>query len=473
MASSTVATVGRLPLAQKVPRSICFMVMPFSRKDTQAPAGKGPAALSFDSLWEKALKPLIEELGYLPVRADQDLGALIVHEMLERLAISDLVLADLSIPNGNVYYEIGVRHAARERGCVLIGADWSRPLFDVDQLRRVVYPLPPEAVDDKAVLTDEAAAAIRERLRDGVLALRDGVSPIHQVLPGYPTVTPNRTSSFKDLMQEVSDFQGRMLAVRRIGDPQQCALQAKALRDEYLASAGALPALGLELLYLLRDCVGWPEVIDFAGRLPKALRNLPMVQEQVYLAESKTGNHHEAIGALEKLIETAGDTSERRSLLGGRYKNLYAEALEKGDKRQAGIYLDRSIEQYDRGMRLDLNDYYPASNLPRLLRLRGDEGDEERARAASAVARLAAERSKERGNDPWARQTLLGLVFDDGNVAEARRLYKEVSREGAASWQLEATADDLERSARLAADPETQTQLLKIVEDLRELLPKK
>lgn len=457
-------------MAKEVPRSICFMVMPFSKKDTQAPVGKGPATLSFDSLWEKALKPLIEELGYLPVRADQDLGALIVHEMLERLAISDLVLADLSIPNGNVYYEIGVRHAARERGCVLIGADWSRPLFDVDQLRRVVYPLPPEAVDDKAVLTDEAAATIRERLRDGILALRDGVSPIHQVLPGYPQVTPDRASSFKDLMVEVSEFQGRMLAVRRTVDPDECALQAKQLRDEYLATKAGLPALGLELLYLLRDCVGWPEVVEYIGHLPKSLRELAGVQEQLHLARSKAGDHLEAIGALEKLIETSGATSERRGLLGGRYKDLSWEALAKGDKRLAGIYLDRAIEQYDLGMRLDLNDFYPASNLPRLLRIRGDEGDEERARTASAVARTAAERSRERGDNPWARQTLLGLVFDEGNVAEARRLYKEVSREGAASWQIETTVDDLEHSARLAADPEAQAQLLKIVEDLRELM---
>ena len=458
-------------MAQEVPRSICFMVMPFGKKDTQAPVGKGPSTLSFDSLWEKALSPLIQELGYVPVRADQDLGALIVNEMLERLAISDLVLADLSIPNGNVYYEIGVRHAAKERGCVLIGAEWSRPLFDVDQMRRVVYPLPPEAVDDKAVLTDEAAATIRERLREGILALRDGVSPIHQVLPGYPAVDPARASSFKDMMEKISEFQGRIVAVRRTANRDECARQAKALRDEYLAASAALPALGLELLYLLRDCVGWPEVVDYVERLPESLRRLPVVREQLYLAQSKAGDHHAAIGALEKLIETTGDTSERQGLLGGRYKKLYAQALQSGDERESAIYLDQAIEHYERGMRLDLNDYYPASNLPRLLRTRGDEGDEELARSASAVARIAAERSMTRGgNDPWARQTLLGLVFDDANVAEAKRLYREVSREGAASWQIETTVDDLERSARLAADPAAQEQLLKIAGDLRKLV---
>jgi hypothetical protein len=48
------------------------------------------------------------------VRADQDTGALIITQMVERLYFADLVLADMTIPNGNVYYEVGVRHAAKK-----------------------------------------------------------------------------------------------------------------------------------------------------------------------------------------------------------------------------------------------------------------------------------------------------------------------------------------------------------------------
>jgi hypothetical protein len=43
--------------------------------------------------------------GYDPVRADQDTGALIITQMIERIYFADLVLADMTIPNGNVYYE--------------------------------------------------------------------------------------------------------------------------------------------------------------------------------------------------------------------------------------------------------------------------------------------------------------------------------------------------------------------------------
>ncbi len=100
-------------------------------------------------MWEAALRPAIDKAGYEPVRANEDIGALILDEMIERLAISDLVIADLSIPNGNVYYEVGIRHAAPRQGCLLTSADWANPLFDAAQMRRITYPLPAESISDE------------------------------------------------------------------------------------------------------------------------------------------------------------------------------------------------------------------------------------------------------------------------------------------------------------------------------------
>ena len=80
------------------------MIMPYSTKATGAATGSAaPDKVDFDRLWESALRPAIAQAGYEPVRANEDVGALIITEMIERLAISDLVLADVSIPNGNVY----------------------------------------------------------------------------------------------------------------------------------------------------------------------------------------------------------------------------------------------------------------------------------------------------------------------------------------------------------------------------------
>src|SRR6478735_8489905 len=132
---------------------VCFMIMPYGRKPTQAEPGRGPAEIDFNALWDRGYVPVIKELGYQPVRADQDTGALIITQMLERLYFADLVLADMTIANGNVCYEIGIRHAARRQGCVLLAADWSRQLFDLAQLRTIRYPLP-----EGSILPGTAAA---------------------------------------------------------------------------------------------------------------------------------------------------------------------------------------------------------------------------------------------------------------------------------------------------------------------------
>src|ERR1700730_5903064 len=137
-------------------------------------AGRGPAEIDCNALWDHDYVPVIEALGYKPVRADQDTGGLIISQMLERLYFADLVLADMTIPNGNVYYEVGIRHAAQKTGCVLLAADWSKQLFDVMQMRTVRYPLP------EGNITDETAATLHPKIKAGILALRDGLSPMHQ-----------------------------------------------------------------------------------------------------------------------------------------------------------------------------------------------------------------------------------------------------------------------------------------------------
>ena len=154
--------------------------MPYGRKATQADPKRGPAEIDFNALWDRGYVPVIKELGYEPVRADQDTGALIVGEMLERLYFADLVLADMTIPNGNVYYEVGIRHAAQKTGCILLAAEWSKQLFDVVQMRTVPYPLP------EGNISDNTAAALQPKIKEGIVSLRDGLSPMHQSIPGYP-----------------------------------------------------------------------------------------------------------------------------------------------------------------------------------------------------------------------------------------------------------------------------------------------
>jgi tetratricopeptide (TPR) repeat protein len=442
------------------------MVMPYGKKETGAQPGKGPAKIDFDALWQKAFEPLIKELGYDPVRADQDIGALIVHEMLERLYFSDLVLADMTLPNGNVYYEVGVRHAARDKGCVLIGADWSRPLFDLDQARRVRYPLP------EGEITDQTAEAIKASLKSAVPSLAAGVSPMLQVLPGFPDkVDPNRATTIRSRLQDLAQFQARIRTIHMAPKAER-AMKARAFIEEYPATHAKIQSVALDVVRLLQDCApdcaSWQEVLDYIDGLPPETHDLPVIQEQRCLVQSKQGNHFEAIAALEALIQLNGPTSEREGLLGGRYKKLYDSAQTKADKAK---FLDQAIDHYERGMMLDLNDYFPSSNLPQLYKARGDEGDEEKARAVVGLLTIACTRAKERNpGDEWVRPTLLGIAFGAGDVYTARKLVKEIEREGTSTWKLDTTIRDLERIVEQTRDDNTRKALQQIVDEFRSLL---
>ncbi len=448
-------------------KPVCFMVMPFGIKEVHPSVAKAPEKIDFDALWNKALAPLISELGYEPVRADQEVGAMIINEMLERLYFSDLVIADMTIPNGNVYYEIGIRHACKRNGCVLIGADWSRPLFDLDQMRRLTYPLA------EGIITDASAAAITEALQAKLHKLASGESPIYQVIPGFPDpakIDPNHANAIKEQLTRLSVFQTRVREARLTPDRDQGRRLTLALQEEFPATAPMARSVALEMVMLLRDCAGWQEAIDYIDALPTDIRELELIKEQRCLARAKTGDNLAAIAAIEELIQRSGDSSERQGLIGGRYKKLATQAL-KENSPQHRRYLDLAIVHYERGMRLDLNDYYPTCNLPRLYRERNQEGDIDKAALAAQIALFACERAKERNQqDEWLKPTLLGMAFDAGNISTAKHWAKEVDREGPAVWKLDTTIADLERSVRQATDPATQRELTAVLAELRTLL---
>jgi len=60
---------------------------------------------------------------------------------------------------------------------------------------------------------------------------------------------------------------------------------------------------------------------------------------------------------------------------GGRYKRR----LKSASPDEQRNLLARCIGAYERGMDIDLNEYYCSSNLPRLYRQRNQKGDEEHA----------------------------------------------------------------------------------------------
>ena len=451
------------------PKPVCFIVMPFRRRKVEGVVAAGaPAELDCDALWDRVYRPVVEALGYLPIRADADTGSVIVKDMLERLAFAHLVLADVTLPNGNVYYEIGLRHVACETGCVLLATSWSRQLFDIDQFRSIRYPLTDGSVPETE------AAALRTALRESIPRMKDARTPWHELVTADQKAA--RVASFREQSEEVSRLQARMREARLAPTAERAAIV-----QSIVASMGAptltIPEIATELLTLVRDEMGWSSTLAFVQALPDITRRLPAVQEQELLAVAELGQPLEAISKLEMLVTNHGDSAERQGLIGGRYKRLWKQAERQRvasgqteptvDERR---YLNKAIEHYNRGMQLDLNLYYCSNNLPLLLRARGRAGDAERAVAVDQCVLAACARALARGeHDEWLRPTLLGAAFRARDVEKALELASQVEEEGGAAWKLAATMGDLEVAVRQASGHATHGDLQAIYERLDRL----
>lgn len=422
---------------------VAFMVMPFNRKSTNRQEDDVPDAVDFDALWDRVYVPVLKDAGYQPIRADQDIGGLIITEMIQRLTAADLVVADVTLPNANVYYEIGVRHAARRTGCVLFSAEWASPVFDLAQVRQVRFPLADGDVDD--VTAERAAAAVSK----GLTSLTYGTSPVFDSVPGFPdSIDDADLSAFRDVVDELSAFHAEAKAVG-LAPASRRRVMVEAIITKYGQSKVVRESVVMRLVRLLRDHVGWSELLAYIETLPSHIAQHPSIVEQRCLALAKADDPALAAGHLDELINRFGGTSERYGLLGGRYKQLEGQAEHDADRHR---YLDLAITSYELGMRADLNDYYPSSNLPRLYRRRGRVGDERRAAAAEAVAMAGCQRAVDTGrDDEWTRPTLLGLAFDSGDLGAIAELVERIEVDGALEWQLNSTLADLRRTA--AASP--------------------
>jgi tetratricopeptide (TPR) repeat protein len=450
-------------MAKTVPRPIAFIVMPFRERQIPNPQKGTPKKVDFDALWDKAFRPVLKKLGYLAVRADIETGSVIIKDMLERLAFAELVLADMTLPNGNVYYEVGIRHVAKKTNCVLIAADWSKQLFDVDQMRSLRYPLKDGSVPKKA------ATAIRRVLLATLPSMKNSVTPYYELVS-----KKNTSSVFREQIETISAFQAAVRTARMERNPDMRKKRVIQLVEIHKGPCLELPEVAFELITLIRDNISWEEMIAFSKKLPEQLQKHAFIREQTLLARSMLGEHIEAITALEELIKLEGDTPERRGLVGGRYKRLWREAQENrkflGQKIPDPIeqgYLENAIESYRQGMSLDLNEYYCASNLPGLLRERKSYGDEEEALFLDLFVKYATKRKIDRGEDDgWARSTLLGTAFRLSDVSEAVRLTKEVAQEGPSAWQLETTLQDIQHTLDVMPDSPHKHQLLQCYEQL-------
>jgi len=110
--------------------------MPFSETKTcTEKSGDG----SWEAIFEDLIKPAIENVSYnySCFRNEQYVGS-IIKNIIENLNSADLVVADLTDCNPNVFYELGVRHTLN-RPTILITQNIKEVPFDLKSYFCIEY----------------------------------------------------------------------------------------------------------------------------------------------------------------------------------------------------------------------------------------------------------------------------------------------------------------------------------------------
>ena len=365
-------------------KSVCFVIMPFGRKPDAA--GR---QIDFDAVHDEIIAPAIAAAGFNGVRADKEMSAGMIHKaMFERLILSEYAIADLTILNANVYYELGVRHAARPQTTVLLSAEASRLPFDVGPLSAMPYSLdsagrPNKAEADRAALVEKLIYCKNHDAPD---------SPLFTLLDGFaaPQVDHEKTDIFRREVNRAQELKEKLHTAKA---KDIAALDA--LRDELGDIAAREAGVVIDLFLAYRAIKAWDRMIALYKTMDPVLANTALAREQYAFALNRSGRGAEAERVLEELIAKRGPSSETYGLLGRVHKDRWREARAKQDAIAARGFLKKAIAAYRKGFEADWRDAFPGVNavtlmeIPQSRRSRGQG-----ARAGRAIRGRAQDRAR-------------------------------------------------------------------------------
>lgn len=416
-------------------KSVCFVLMPFGVKPDSA--GR---LIDFDQVYRLIFRPAIEQAGLLPVRADEEQAHGFIHKLMyERLLLSEYAIADLTILNANVYYELGVRHAARPSTTIMTMAGATPLPFDVTGLRAFPY-----ALDESGRPVDAGGVSARLAARLHGCIERDLVdSPLYQLVDALhpPPIDRERTDVFRDRAAYSVETKARLAQAR--GDGLAAVEAAAAALGD---PAGLEAGVAIDLLLSYRAVAGYEPMLDLVAHMDRTLAQTVLVREQLAFAQNRLGLSREAEETLKQIIAARGPSSETNGLLGRVYKDRWEKAAKAGDAYAARSLLKQAIETYLAGFEADWRDPYPGINAVTLM----DIADDPRRHALIPVVRYAAQRrlARKAGADYWDHATELELAILAGDADAAADALGDALAHVREKWELETTA----RNLRLIAD---------------------
>jgi hypothetical protein len=174
-----------------------------------------------NKLLEHIIEPVCKEKGYRVLRADKmATTGIITMEIVEQILTADIVVADLTGGNPNVFYELAARHAFEKPAIQMIMKDEKIP-FDVSVVRTILYSYDVSEI-----------ACVKDELRSKIDSIENGEEVRNPV-----NVVANMLGISANSYQEQSDYLTSFLIA--IQDKMDTSLR-KLHELEYIAAGDAV-----------------------------------------------------------------------------------------------------------------------------------------------------------------------------------------------------------------------------------------
>ena len=486
-----------------------FVVMPFGQKEVPKkpridsigePTAKDETLqVDFDDVYQMLFRPALEAAGLQPFRADDEESAGdILKDMFAELVTADFVLADISILNANVFYELGIRHTVGPRGVICLHAGWANRPFDVAPQRTLKYDgqlfrvgLARDAEWETKIAAE--VSRLSNILQKAVAADRttEG-SPVYGNLPKLvpPDASKIGTARFKHYQAQSDEWNHRVTIAAKEGHAEDILTLAGDVPSPYyrrklLRQCGeALLALGrfaqAEKIFqeLCRDVDGDESAEEFR------------VKTQLALLANRLGRRSEAEQRLSDLANSMPGESEAQGVLGRVYKDMWrttwsqAATLEERTKLawRSIAMAKRSIETYEVAIRHDLASYFNGINVITLATLFDHLAQANKRAAKPVVADLADLQTVVRlaattkTDDPaqavWARATLGELHLGLGHPEEALDDYEQATADPNLTWfSIRSMFEQVQLFQLLGYQPDAAEPVAALLEQRLEELP--
>jgi tetratricopeptide (TPR) repeat protein len=336
-----------------------FIIRPFGQKKD----GKGEE-IDFDAVARDLIDPALTAVG-AEGRETLDIvqSGNIRTDMFRRLLTADLVVADLSIHNANVFYELGIRHALRDHGTLMLRCDADSFPFDLQTDRYFTY----DKKDPKASVAKltESLEAIQAQIAKDYSA-KD--SPVFTSLPDLTEPDPSLFNPVpEDFGEEVSRAKARGWA----GDLTLFSNEVKGLEWE-MKGWRVVGKAQFDSNAMMGAKTTWEKVRDLEPQDLEANLMLGTIYERLGDLERSTDALKRALN--NKKIKP-NDRAEAFSLLARNFKTRWRQdwetraPAERATEALRSPHLQESFENYERAFDEDLNHYYSGLNALAMIKV--------------------------------------------------------------------------------------------------------